>query len=210
MSSARKRSKLQKAQSTATRVQAHANFVQRLGDAISELAERVAKENRALAEQLTVEKERREFWEREAESHQALLASREKDVLALREFIGTQPVKTSVENGVYRLANVDELSAAMRLLSNTAPAAIAIEQRIRDDQFKAGLENWDGLARDIMQAFDMNNKTPRLLFQHLERCGTPIPQWMRDEPECKNLDHTISKGTRCVLIYRAMHAKPAA
>jgi hypothetical protein len=66
---------------------------------------------------------------------------------------------------------------------------------------------WGGLARDIMMWLDMHGgseKTPRALFTHLERIGREIPQWLRDEPEMKNLDHVPSKGTRCAIIYKAM------
>lgn len=65
---------------------------------------------------------------------------------------------------------------------------------------------WSGLARDIMMWLDMERKTPRALFDHLERIGTSIPQWLCDETEMKNLDSVPSKGTRCVIIYRAMLA----
>ena len=63
---------------------------------------------------------------------------------------------------------------------------------------------WGGLARAIMMWLDMGDKTPRALFKHLEMLGRPIPQWLRDEPEMQHLDHVPSKGTRCVLIYKAM------
>lgn len=63
---------------------------------------------------------------------------------------------------------------------------------------------WGGLARQIIFWMDMQPKTPRALFKHLERSGWEIPQWLRDEPEMRNLDHTVSKGTRAVLVYRAM------
>ena len=63
---------------------------------------------------------------------------------------------------------------------------------------------WDGLARSIMMWLDMTPKTPRALFQHLRRTGVDIPEWLENEPELKNLDHVPSKGTRCVIIYRAM------
>jgi hypothetical protein len=49
-----------------------------------------------------------------------------------------------------------------------------------------------------------SEKTPRALFTHLERIGREIPQWLRDEPEMKHLDHVPSKGTRCAIIYKAM------
>jgi hypothetical protein len=65
---------------------------------------------------------------------------------------------------------------------------------------------WGGLARSIMLGFDAGSLNPRKLFKHLERCGYGIPQWLRDEPEMKSLDHVISKGTRCVIVYRAMIA----
>lgn len=66
---------------------------------------------------------------------------------------------------------------------------------------------WGGLARDIMMWIDMypeSKRTPRTLFKHLEMLGRDIPQWLRDEPEMKNLDHVPSKGTRAAIIYRAM------
>ncbi len=66
---------------------------------------------------------------------------------------------------------------------------------------------WNGLARDVMMWLDMDGRhTAGSLFKHLERCGTEIPQWLRDEPEMKNLDHVPSKGTRVAIIYRAMLA----
>ena len=63
---------------------------------------------------------------------------------------------------------------------------------------------WGGLARDIFMAWDTGCRTPRDLFAHLDMVMQPIPQWLRDEPEMKNLDHVPSKGTRAAIIYRAM------
>lgn len=66
---------------------------------------------------------------------------------------------------------------------------------------------WLGLARDIimwMDMYDGSSKTPRNLFEHLERIGRPAPQWLKDEPELTALDHVPSKGTRAVIIFRAM------
>lgn len=70
--------------------------------------------------------------------------------------------------------------------------------------FEPTEEQWGGLARQIMMWLDMGDKTPRDLFQHLKLCGEPIPDWLRNEPEMQALDHVLSKGTRCVLIYKAM------
>ena len=50
------------------------------------------------------------------------------------------------------------------------------------------------------------NRSPRSLLHHLDLAGIEIPQWLRDEHEMKNLDHAISKGTRCVIIFKAMLA----
>jgi hypothetical protein len=64
---------------------------------------------------------------------------------------------------------------------------------------------WGGLARSIMMWMSFGPPhTPRTLLQHLERTGAEIPRWLLDEPEMQSLDHSMSKGTRCVLIYRAM------
>lgn len=65
-------------------------------------------------------------------------------------------------------------------------------------------EQWGELARDIMMWLRWDQPTPAKLFKHLEMLGRDIPQWLRDEPEMKNLDHVVSKGTCCVLIYHAM------
>lgn len=64
---------------------------------------------------------------------------------------------------------------------------------------------WGGLARDIMMWLGFDGQpTPRRLFDHLGRLGRDIPQWLRDEPEMQSLDRVPSKGTRCMIIYRAM------
>lgn len=64
---------------------------------------------------------------------------------------------------------------------------------------------WNGLARAIMMWLDMNTrKTPRSLLDHLNRSGQTVPKWLLDEPEMEHLDHSMSKGTRCVIIYKAM------
>ncbi|GEM_PF-5489140 len=91
------------------------------------------------------------------------------------------------------------------------PLALLFSQcrhEARAEALEDGKNNWDGLARSIMMAFDCDAKTPRAIFKHLSMVGQPVPKWMRDEAEMQNLDHVISKGTRCVLIYRAM-AEPA-
>lgn len=67
---------------------------------------------------------------------------------------------------------------------------------------------WSGLARDMMLWLSFEHPTPSVLFKHLQSSGVPIPQWLRDEPEMKRLDHVPSKGTRCVLIYKAMLPPP--
>ena len=68
-------------------------------------------------------------------------------------------------------------------------------------------DQWDGLARRIMQWMDMytgSEKTPKNLFLHLKYSGIKPPVWLLDEPEMRNLDSVPSKGTRCAIIYRAM------
>ena len=65
-------------------------------------------------------------------------------------------------------------------------------------------EMWGGLARSIMMWLDMTPSTPRTLFKHLESSGIDIPEWLKSELEMTSLDHIPSKGTRCVLIYKAM------
>lgn len=65
-------------------------------------------------------------------------------------------------------------------------------------------DQWGGLARKIVMAWDMDCNTPRKLFDYLELACVEIPLWLRAEPEMQNLDHVPSKGTRAAIIYWAM------
>ncbi len=68
-------------------------------------------------------------------------------------------------------------------------------------------EQWGGLARDIMMAFDLGAKSPKSILEQLERMRctwAELPQWLRDELRDPNSTSVLSKGTRCILIYRAM------
>ena len=65
---------------------------------------------------------------------------------------------------------------------------------------------WGGLARDIMMAFDMNLKTPNGIRKHLTLLGRAIPDWLEQEFQGTGQDSVLSKGTRCTLIWKAMHA----
>lgn len=78
-------------------------------------------------------------------------------------------------------------------------ARAAIEALLEPSDYQ-----WDGLARHLVLWLDMEPKTPRALFQHLKRSGLEIPQWLNDESEMQVLDHVPSKGTRAVLVYKAM------
>lgn len=89
-------------------------------------------------------------------------------------------------------------------VATTPPEPVAEIERLREALWTPGEKAWAGLARDLMMAFDMGCRTPREIFQHLDRCGKPIPQWLRDEGEMRHLDHVPSKGTRAMIIYRAM------
>lgn len=68
---------------------------------------------------------------------------------------------------------------------------------------------WDGLPRQLIMWMDMEPKTSRALFNHLEQSGYEVPQWLRDEPEMQSLDHVPSKGTRSVLVFKAICAAMA-
>lgn len=65
-------------------------------------------------------------------------------------------------------------------------------------------EMWDGLARKILLAFDFNCKSPNELINFLKMSGFELPEAVLEESEMKNLDHVISKGTRAVILYKAM------
>ncbi len=68
-------------------------------------------------------------------------------------------------------------------------------------------EMWSGLPRDIvmwMQLYRIGELTPKCLYEHLTDVGRDIPAWMHNELEMQSPDHTISKGTLVVLIYKAM------
>jgi len=64
-------------------------------------------------------------------------------------------------------------------------------------------EMWGGLARKMFRAWDLGALKPR---DFLDSLGEKLPQWLQDEGEMKNLDHVPSKGTRVVIVWRAMLA----
>lgn len=63
---------------------------------------------------------------------------------------------------------------------------------------------WNGLARKIMMWLDFDNRTWSSLFHHLKHTLDLTPQWIKDEQRAERLDKIPSKGTRVVLIYKAM------
>lgn len=66
---------------------------------------------------------------------------------------------------------------------------------------------WCGLARRIMVWLEFNDRhTPRSLLDHLNNSTGGIPDWIKEEPEMVNFDHSLSKGTRAVILYKAMLA----
>ena len=67
-------------------------------------------------------------------------------------------------------------------------------------------EQWGGLARDIMMAFDLGGKSPASLLANMRFSWEDLPEWMRKELHDPESTAVLSKGTRAVLIYRAMLA----
>lgn len=65
-------------------------------------------------------------------------------------------------------------------------------------------EQWGGLARALVFALEIYSPTPTGILTHLRMSGVDVPQWLLDEPEMKRRDHVLSKGTRAVIIYKAM------
>lgn len=67
-------------------------------------------------------------------------------------------------------------------------------------------EQWGGLARDIIMAFDLGGKSPASLLANMRLKWGELPEWMRKELHDPESNAVLSKGTRAVLIYRAMLA----
>ena len=66
-------------------------------------------------------------------------------------------------------------------------------------------EQWGGLARDIIFWLRSDShQTPESLIEFLRNMGNEIPSWLTDEPEMKNANHVIGKGTLAAIIYKAM------
>lgn len=93
--------------------------------------------------------------------------------------------------------------ASMPVCLSAADAAIAA---VLDAMQEPSEAVWDGLPRDLIMWMDMEPKTPRGLFRHLKLCRGKVPEWLTKEPEMGSLDHTVSKGSRAVLVYKAMLA----
>lgn len=63
---------------------------------------------------------------------------------------------------------------------------------------------WDELPRQIVFWLDMEPKTPKALFRHLNNALDEVPEWISKESEMNPTStHVPSKGTRAVLIWKA-------
>ena len=70
-------------------------------------------------------------------------------------------------------------------------------------------DQFGGMARDIIQWMrftESKNQHSDSLVKWLRDMGNEIPSWLTDEPEMKNANHVISKGTLAAIIYKAMLA----
>lgn len=62
------------------------------------------------------------------------------------------------------------------------------------------------LVRWIVRWMGYERPTPKLLIQDLKMGYGEVPLWLEAEAEMQDQDHVVSKGTRAVLLYRAMIA----
>jgi hypothetical protein len=60
------------------------------------------------------------------------------------------------------------------------------------------------LVRAIVRWLEGDTHRSSGLFNQLTLCGIKKPQWLVDEKEMASAFHTVSKGTRAVILYRAM------
>lgn len=63
-------------------------------------------------------------------------------------------------------------------------------------------EQWNGLARDIVFWWGMNDHTGDALYKHLRRSSVIAPEWLLEE--IPNSNAVPSKGTVAAVIYKAM------
>ena len=127
------------------------------------------------------------------------IASRTRPTIALLNSMVASGEQHSEQSSAAVKETLDAIFDAVSDISKSIPPDHVIVPRVPNEDM------WGGLARDIMMWMDFDcRKTPRTLLDHLRRSGSKLPDWLADEPEMKNLDHVISKGTRVVLIYRAM------
>jgi hypothetical protein len=64
----------------------------------------------------------------------------------------------------------------------------------------------DDLVRWVIRWCGYDRPTPKALLTDLRLGYGKIPLWLEAEAEMQDQDHVVSKGTRAVLIYRAMLA----
>lgn len=86
------------------------------------------------------------------------------------------------------------------------PPAVAVPEGYALVPVEPTEEQWGGLARDIMMAFDLGGKSPASLLKNMRLKWGELPEWMRKELNDPESNAVLSKGTRAVLIYRAMLA----
>lgn len=97
--------------------------------------------------------------------------------------------------------NTDNLIIWFGANEETIRRALLIADRVMQEPTR---DSWSGLARDIMMGLDLGMAKGVSMRQHLHACGTPIPDWLEEELSRNGGGHHMSKGTRCVLIFKAM------
>ncbi len=66
-------------------------------------------------------------------------------------------------------------------------------------------EMWgNALVRSVMRWCSNDQPTLDKLFKDLKYVGVAAPKWLYDEAEMSANFHVVSKGTRAVIVYKAM------
>ncbi len=83
-------------------------------------------------------------------------------------------------------------------------ASSTVQEHLITVPFEPTMEQWNGLARHLIFAFELNFLTPKEIRKFLQDTGCKIPSWLEVEFKPSGENATLSKGTRAVLVYKAM------
>lgn len=101
-------------------------------------------------------------------------------------------------------SQLSQFDMLLSLVKATEKAILEITSPSVSAPFDPTEEQWGGLARQLILAYQLNFIESTSLIRFLNMTGCRIPDWLANDVEVATSKGVLSKGTRAVLVYKAM------